>query len=145
MTDLFPPVSLLAAFVIASLLLAVTPGPAVFYIVTRSLAQGRRVGLTSVAGVAVGNLANATAASIGLAALFAVSAMAFTVVKYVGALYLVYLGIRALRAPLSGESPAVPGSTSIAHVFRDGFIVSQPALSLLALRARAALVCSVVT
>jgi len=68
-----------SAFLIASVVLAVTPGPGVLYIVTRSLTQGRRFGLASVAGVALGNLGNAAGASIGLAAVFAVSALAFTV------------------------------------------------------------------
>lgn len=62
----------LAAFVVASLVLAATPGPGVLYIVTRTLAQGRRAGLASVAGVALGNFGNALAASLGLAALLAV-------------------------------------------------------------------------
>lgn len=75
-----------SAFLIASFILAVTPGPGVLYIVTRSLTQGRRHGLASVAGVAPGNLGNAVGASIGLAAVFAMSALAFTVVKYLGAL-----------------------------------------------------------
>jgi hypothetical protein len=85
-----------SAFVLASLVLAATPGPGVIYIVARTLAQGRRAGLVSLAGVALGNLANAVGASIGLAALFAASALAFTVVKYAGAAYLVYLGVKAL-------------------------------------------------
>jgi threonine/homoserine/homoserine lactone efflux protein len=63
---------LLPAFLVASFILAVTPGPGVFYIVTRSAAQGKRHGLASVAGVALGNLGNAIGASLGLAALFAV-------------------------------------------------------------------------
>lgn len=115
---------LLSAFLVASLILAVTPGPAVFYIVTRSVAQGRRHGLASVAGVALGNLGNAIGASLGLAALFAVSSLAFTVVKYAGALYLVYLGVQALRtAPTSGEPRHVPPAP-LRRVFRDGFVVA---------------------
>ena len=97
--DFLPSGPLLSAFVLASLVLAIIPGPAVLYIVTRSLVQGRRSGLTSVVGVALGNLGNAIGASLGLAALFAVSSVAFTAVKYAGAAYLVYLGVQALRAP----------------------------------------------
>ena len=109
---------------IASFTLAVTPGPGVVYIVTRSLAQGRRYGLASVAGVALGNLGNAVGASIGLAAVFAVSALAFTVVKYLGALYLVYLGAQTIRGRRAeGESPA-PAPASLARIFRDGFVVA---------------------
>jgi threonine/homoserine/homoserine lactone efflux protein len=125
MNDLLPPWPLLSAFLLASLVLAVTPGPGVFYIVTRSLMQGHRFGLTSVAGVALGNLGNALAASIGLAALFAVSSLAFASVKYAGALYLVYLGIHALRAPQTVLLPVAPVPAPLARVFRDGFIVAM--------------------
>src|SRR6266403_4444510 len=124
MHDLLPAWPLLSAFLVASLILAVTPGPAVFYIVTRSVAQGRRCGLASVAGVALGNLGNAIGASLGLAALFAVSSVAFTVVKYAGALYLVYLGVRAMRAPRSDGDIPVTASGPLWQVFRDGFIVA---------------------
>jgi threonine/homoserine/homoserine lactone efflux protein len=124
MTDLFPPWPLFSAFLIASLVLAVTPGSGVLYIVTRSLVQGRRSGLVSVAGVALGNLGNALAASLGLAALFAVSAAAFTVVKYAGALYLVYLGVQMLRAPRIDRAAADSGAVASSRVFRDGFVVA---------------------
>jgi threonine/homoserine/homoserine lactone efflux protein len=123
MTDLLPPWPLFSAFVAASLVLAVTPGPAVLYIVTRSLVQGRRPGLVSVAAVALGNLGNAFAASVGLAALFAVSSLAFAVVKYAGALYLVYLGVQMLRSS-SARAPAVMPAASLGRVFRDGFVVA---------------------
>ena len=125
MTDILPPWPLLSAFLVASFVLAVTPGPGVFYIVTRSLLQGRRYGLASVGGVALGNLGNAVGAALGLAAVFALSSLAFTVVKYAGALYLVYLGIRMLRS-----APAKPAATTtakpepLASIFRDGFIVA---------------------
>lgn len=124
MTDLFPPWPLFSAFLLASLVLAATPGPGVLYIVTRSLVQGRRSGLVSVAGVALGNLGNAFAASIGLAALFAVSSLAFTMVKYAGALYLVFLGVQMLRSlPVENSSP-IPNAASLSRVFRDGFVVA---------------------
>lgn len=122
--DLLPPWPLLSAFLIASLVLAITPGPGVLYIVTRTLAQGRRVGLASVAGVGIGNFANAVFAAIGLAALFAISALAFTVVKYAGAAYLIYLGIRALRAPAVQSTDVQAPPASVARVFRDGLVVS---------------------
>jgi threonine/homoserine/homoserine lactone efflux protein len=122
MFELLPPLPLLSAFLAASLVLAVTPGPGVFYVVTRSLLEGRRAGLASVAGVALGNLGNAIAASLGLAALFALSSAAFLTVKYAGALYLVYLGVKALRAPLASELP--PPAAPARHVLRDGFIVA---------------------
>lgn len=122
--DLLPAWPLLSAFLAASFVLAITPGPGVFYIVTRSLLQGRRHGLASVTGVALGNLGNAFGASIGLAALFAVSSLAFTVVKYTGALYLIYLGVQALRnAPERGPTaPLQPAR--LGRIFRDGFVVA---------------------
>jgi threonine/homoserine/homoserine lactone efflux protein len=119
-----PSAPLLSAFLVASVVLAVTPGPGVLYIVTRSLAQGRRSGLASVAGVALGNLGNALAASLGLVALFAVSQLAFTVVKLAGALYLILLGCRTLRAPRDGAETIAPPPTPLARVLRDGFVVA---------------------
>ena len=114
------------AFVLASLVLAVTPGPGVLYIVTRTLAQGRAAGLASVAGVALGNLGNALAASLGLAALFALSSLAFAVVKWAGAAYLVWLGVRALRQPTASAAAAVPAfePPRLARIARDGFVVA---------------------
>jgi threonine/homoserine/homoserine lactone efflux protein len=124
MYNLLPTWPLLSAFLLASLALAVTPGPGVFYIVGRSVLQGRRFGMASVAGVALGNLGNALGAALGLAALFAVSSLAFAVVKYAGAAFLVYLGIRALRAT-PGEAPAQPlAPASLWPIFRDGFAVA---------------------
>jgi threonine/homoserine/homoserine lactone efflux protein len=113
-----------SAFLIASIVLAVTPGPGVFYIVTRSLTQGRRFGLASVAGVALGNLGNAVGASIGLAAVFAVSALAFTVVKYLGAAYLVFLGLQAICARRPDREAVPPEPASLGRIFRDGFVVA---------------------
>lgn len=121
--NVLPTWPLLSAFLVASFVLAITPGPGVFYIVTRSVAQGRRHGLASVAGVALGNLGNAIGASLGLAALFAVSSVAFSIVKYAGALYLVYLGVQALRAP--GAAPISSAEPApLRKVFRDGLVVA---------------------
>lgn len=122
--SVLPPWPLLSAFLVASFVLAVTPGPGVFYIVARSVALGRRHGLASVAGVALGNLGNAIGASLGLAALFAVSAVAFTVVKYAGALYLLYLGIQVLRGGAANSAPPAAEHASLRRVFGDGFVVA---------------------
>lgn len=124
MHEFLPPWPLLSAFLITSVVLAVTPGPGVLYIVARSLLQGRRFGLASVAGVALGNLGNALGAGIGLAALFAVSSLAFTIVKYAGAAYLVYLGMQALRGAPAATTPAAPEPDGIPRILRDGFIVA---------------------
>lgn len=123
--DLLPPPALLAAFLFASLVLAVTPGPGVVYIVASTLTQGRGAGLASVAGVALGNLGNAIGASIGLAALFAWSSLAFSLVRYAGAAYLVYLAWQALRTPAPSSSgwPEVPAAAR-ARILRDGFFVA---------------------
>lgn len=115
---------LFLAFLLASLVLAATPGPGVVYVVTRTMTQGRRAGLASVAGVALGNLGNAVGAALGLAALFAVSAVAFDTVRYAGAAYLVWLGLRSLRAS-AADGPAVAAlPTPAARILRDGFLVA---------------------
>jgi threonine/homoserine/homoserine lactone efflux protein len=124
MSSIFPAWPLLGAFLAASFILAVTPGPGVIYIVTRSLAQGRRAGVASVMGVALGNFGNALAAAIGLGALLAVSSTAFLVVKYAGAAYLVYLGFRAFRTPLQEVAPTQLQTESSRRIFRDGFVVA---------------------
>jgi threonine/homoserine/homoserine lactone efflux protein len=120
----FPVSATLLAFLVASLVLAVTPGPGVLYVVTRTIAQGRRAGLTSVAGVALGNLCNAMGASIGLAALLAASSLAFFIVKATGAAYLLYLGFKALRPSAMPTPQAGFRSAEIGRAFREGFLVA---------------------
>ncbi|MBC7995442.1 MAG: LysE family translocator [Rhizobacter sp.] len=126
LADLLPPLPLLLAFVTASLILALTPGPAVVYILARTLSQGRASGLASVAGVALGNLGNAVGAALGLAALFAVSSTAFTVVKWAGAIYLVWMGVRMLRAASVARTDEVARVEPLqrSRIFRDGFVVA---------------------
>ncbi len=125
MGNLLPAWPLFSAFLLASLVLAVTPGPGVLYVVTRSVVQGRHSGLVSVAGVALGNLGNALAASLGLAALFAASAQAFAIVKYAGALYLVYLGVMMLRGTRGDAASAAPPRAPLSKIFRDGLVVAM--------------------
>ena len=119
-----PALPMFAAFALASLVLAATPGPGVVYIVTRTLTQGRRAGLASVAGVALGNLGNALAASLGLAALMAVSTLAFDAVRLAGAAYLVMLGIQALRAAPLPQRFAPGPAPRWRRILRDGFVVA---------------------
>lgn len=114
----------LLTFLAASLLLAITPGPAVIYLLTQTLGQGRKAGLASVGGVALGNVGNAAAASAGLAAVFAASAAAFMLVKFAGAAYLLYLGIKTLRAKPVIPATAVHRRAPPARLFRDGFLVA---------------------
>ena len=91
-----PPPSTLALFCAAALALAVVPGPAVTYVVARSVEHGRRAGLLSVLGVSTGGLVHVAAATAGLSALLASSASAFTVVKLAGAAYLIAIGLLRL-------------------------------------------------
>jgi threonine/homoserine/homoserine lactone efflux protein len=107
----------------AALALLAIPGPAVLYIVVQSAEQGRRVGLASVAGIHLGTLVHVAAATAGLSALIVTSAVAFSVVKYAGAAYLVYLGVRKLleRTPVEhGERRREP----LRRAFLRGIVVN---------------------
>jgi threonine/homoserine/homoserine lactone efflux protein len=84
-------------FLAAAFLLAITPGPGIFYVLARTLAGGRKEGTLSSLGTFVGGLVHVLAAAFGLSAILAASAFAFGVVKYAGAAYLIYLGIRMIR------------------------------------------------
>ncbi len=86
-----------ALFFTAALILAITPGPGIFYVLARSLAGGKREGIQSVLGTFVGGLFHVFAAALGISAILAASAVAFHTVKYAGAAYLVWLGIRMIR------------------------------------------------
>ncbi len=110
-------------FLGASLALLLTPGPAVLYIVARSVEQGRTGGLVSVAGVGLGNLAHVVAAAIGVSAIIAASALAFSVLKYLGAAYLIWLGIKTLRAPVAPLTLAVQGKP-LGRLFTEGAVVA---------------------
>jgi threonine/homoserine/homoserine lactone efflux protein len=83
-------------FLFAALILAVTPGPGIAYVVARTVSSGRHEGLASCFGTGIGGMAHVVAAALGLSVLVAQSAMAFNVVKYIGAAYLIFLGIRIL-------------------------------------------------
>jgi len=115
-------------FLIAATLLAVTPGPGVAYVIARTVASGRAAGLASCLGTAAGGLVHVGAAALGLSVLIAQSALAFGVVKYVGAAFLVYLGVRMLlqRAPSTPIS-TTPAPTVQAKGARsaiaEGFVV----------------------
>ena len=119
-----PEWSSLGLFAVAALVLLLTPGPAVLYIVTRSIDQGRRAGLVSVLGVHVGTLAHILAAAVGLSALLAASATAFGVVKYLGAAYLIYIGVRRLRDRASIVAPEAGKRKALRRAFLDGVVVN---------------------
>jgi threonine/homoserine/homoserine lactone efflux protein len=119
-----PNLTLWGLFVVASLVLLLTPGPAVLYIVARSIKQGRAAGLVSVLGIHLGTIVHITAAAVGLSALIVSSALAFAIIKYLGAAYLIWIGIRTFVAKDSdSEAPTVPAEP-LRRVFRDGFVVN---------------------
>ena len=114
----------LGLFVIAALVLLITPGPAVLYIVARSLDQGRSAGLISALGVHVGTLVHVAAAAAGVSAALAASATAFAVVKYLGAAYLIYLGVRRLLDRAEPEAGAGPARAPLSRIFLQGIVVN---------------------
>ncbi len=119
-----PTMSTIALFVLAGAALAVVPGPAVAYIVTQSIDQGRRAGLVSALGVASGGLVHVAAATIGLSALIASSATAFTGVKLVGAVYLIAVGIRRMLTKDEETERAAPVAAPLAKLYRQGVVVN---------------------
>lgn len=119
-----PALSTVALFLLAALGLLLIPGPSVLYIITRSVAQGRRAGLVSVLGVELASLTHVAAAALGLSALLLTSALAFSVVKYVGAAYLIYLGMRTLLAREANPQAPVLAPKRFSQLFTQGFLVN---------------------
>lgn len=117
-------VTKLTLFFITAFVILVTPGPAVLYIVARSVDQGRLAGVVSTLGVGLGTMFHVAAAALGVSALLATSAAAFSVLKYLGAAYLVYLGVRKLmeRDP-DPRSPA-RAPERLRRIFWQGVVVN---------------------
>jgi threonine/homoserine/homoserine lactone efflux protein len=112
-------------FILSGILLNITPGQDTFYIVGRSVAQGRRSGLLSVLGISFGAVIHTLAAAFGLSAVLATSISAFTVVKFMGAAYLVYLGIRMLfNRTASSEGPTKFTQVSSWSIYRAGLLTN---------------------
>ncbi len=112
-------------FVGAALVLLLIPGPAVLYIVGRSVEHGRRAGLVSIGGIHAATLVHVAAAALGLSAVLASSALAFGVVKYAGAAYLIWLGLRKIFGRSeAAEVAAASRERGHARLFRDGFVVN---------------------
>ena len=112
---------LLVVFFAAAALLAVTPGPGIFYVLARTLSGGKREGVLSAFGTFVGGSVHVLAVGLGLSAVLAASASAFVAVKYAGALYLAWLGLRMIRTRnLPMDEPGAGGSTN--HAFRQGVV-----------------------
>lgn len=113
-------------FLGAALALNLSPGPDLIYVLSRTLAQGKKAGLASAAGVCTGAMVHVMAAAFGLSAILATSAMAFTVVKYAGAAYLLYLGVQALRSGGAAQAlrtPAPEAAASGWQAFRQGVLI----------------------
>ena len=111
------------AFLIAAVVLAITPGPGIAYVVARTVAGGRSEGLASCIGTGLGGLLHVLAAALGLSLLVAESALAFGLLKYLGAAYLVYLGVRMLRR--KDAAFVLPGvaAQGAARALREGILV----------------------
>ena len=120
----FPSLQTIALFSLASIALAVVPGPAVTYIVTQSVDKGRRAGLVSALGVASGGLVHVAAATVGLSALIASSATAFTAVKLVGAAYLIVVGIRRILSRDEEELDEAAEPAPLQKVYVQGAVVN---------------------
>jgi threonine/homoserine/homoserine lactone efflux protein len=114
----------LAVFVVAALALLIVPGPAVLYVVARSIHQGRRAGLASVLGIHVGTLVHIAAATAGLSALLVSSSAAFTAVKIAGAIYLVALGLWTLFSRRPEAEVALGGERNLRRAFAQGIVVN---------------------
>ena len=119
-----PEFASLGLFIAAALVLLITPGPAVLYIVARSIDQGRRAGLVSMLGVHAGTLVHVAAAAAGLSALLAASATAFSVIKYLGAAYLILLGVRRLLDRTTSVTSPRPERRHLRRAFLDGVVVN---------------------
>jgi len=119
-----PHLTHLSLFLLASAILLLTPGPAVLYIIARSVSQGRHAGLVSVCGIEVGNFLHVLAATLGLSALLLSSALAFTVVKYLGAAYLIYLGLRKLFTHETLQASSTRQPQSLGRIFSQGAVVA---------------------
>ena len=114
----------LPIFLLAALILLITPGPAVLYIVARSLDQGRLAGFVSVLSIEVGNFVHVLAATLGLSAILVSSALAFSIIKYLGAAYLIYLGVRRLLECEPEHQPTTIQRQSLKRIFRQGILVA---------------------
>ena len=117
-------VSTLALFVTATLLLLIVPGPAVLYIVARTIGQGKLAGFVSILGISFGTLFHVAAAAFGVSALLASSALAFDVLRYLGAAYLIVLGVRTLSRRESAAQPARAERQGLGQIFWQGALVN---------------------
>ncbi len=109
-------------FFAAALLIAVTPGPGLFYVTARTLAGGRAEGIASCCGTGIGGLVHVLAGAFGISALVMASAEAFTLLKLIGAAYLIWLGFKTIREP-KAEALSNASASGPWRAFRDGVLV----------------------
>ena len=119
-----PSLSTYALFVATALALLAIPGPAVLYVVSRSIDQGRRAGFASVCGIFTGTVVHVTLATVGLSSLVLASKVAFDAVRYVGAAYLVFLGVRRLLTRQVEEDPEGRAPRTARDLYTQGLIVN---------------------
>jgi threonine/homoserine/homoserine lactone efflux protein len=113
----------LIAFLIAAVALAITPGPGIAYVVARTVAGGRKEGLASCFGTAIGGMLHVLAAALGVSLLIAQSALAFSLVKYIGAAYLIYLGVRLLLSKTAAPDAPQVAVQGARRAFAEGIVV----------------------
>jgi len=119
-----PSLSTYALFIATALVLLAIPGPAVLYVVGRSIDQGRTAGLASVLGITTGTIVHITAATVGLSSLVLASKVAFDAVRYAGAAYLVLLGVRRLLTRGGEEAAAGRAPRTLRRLYTQGFVVN---------------------
>ena len=119
-----PDTTQLIAFVAASAILGVTPGPDIIYVITRGAAQGPRAGIAAAAGLSTGIVAHTALCVVGLSAVLAASATAFTVIKLAGAAYLVYLGVRMWLSRESLDLSADGGGAPVGAIYRQSIVMN---------------------
>ena len=119
-----PSLSTYALFIATALVLLAIPGPAVLYVVGRSIDQGRTAGLASVLGITTGTIGHITAATVGLSSLVLASKVAFDAVRYAGAAYLVLLGVRRLLTRGGEEAAAGRAPRTLRRLYTQGFVVN---------------------
>ncbi len=112
----------ISLFLLAAVVIAAVPGPGIFYVAAKTLSGGRRAGIASTFGTALGGLVHVVAGGIGVSAIILASAQLFTMLKLAGALYLIWLGIRTIRE--AGHLPTEPtGAIGFKRAFREGIVV----------------------
>jgi threonine/homoserine/homoserine lactone efflux protein len=129
---MMPPVDTLLVFFMASILLALTPGPDNLFVLAQAAQHGRVAGIAVTIGLCTGLLVHTAAVALGVAAIFQASTVAFTTLKYLGATYLLYLAWQSLRAGVSGRGAQQTRSLSFSGLYGRGIImnITNPKVSL---------------